>query len=63
MQATTITRVIWNVAAISQGVCAGCTLDLNRVLSDPAMQTIIGGAMPIIKRGEERGFLRARSAF
>jgi transposase len=62
VQAATITRIIWNawshtgiVAMISQGVCVGCTLDLNRVLSEPAMQTAIGGATPIFEGGRGKG--------
>jgi hypothetical protein len=33
----------------------GCTLDLNRVLSDPMMQTAVGSARPTFEggRGQE----------
>jgi hypothetical protein len=33
----------------------GCTLDLNRVLSDPAMQTVVGVTTPIPEGGWGEG--------
>jgi hypothetical protein len=39
------------VVIISSSIWIGCTLDLNRVLSDPTMQTVVGSAVSIIERG------------
>jgi hypothetical protein len=66
VQATTVSHIIWNVeshtgiiAIIFQGVYMECILDLNRVLSDPAMQTVVGRAMPIFESGRGEGISTA----
>jgi hypothetical protein len=49
-QATTITRLIWNswkhagiVPVIENGECIRCQPDSQRILSDPALRTGVGG--------------------
>jgi hypothetical protein len=56
IQATMITRLIWNswkhagiIPVIESGECVRCVLDAQRVLSDRALRTSLGGGQPIFE--------------
>jgi transposase len=62
IQATTITRIVWNawihtgiICIVKKGECEHCELDPARVLDDPALQPASGGAIPIFEGGRGRG--------
>jgi hypothetical protein len=62
IQATTVTRLVWNawqhtgiVPGIEEGVCQRCTLSPEHVLADGALQAVMDGRTPTWEGGRGRG--------
>jgi hypothetical protein len=56
IEASSGTLLIWNawsptgiIATITNGMCSGCRLDVDHVLSDPAFQSVLAGAASVFE--------------